>query len=137
MELLLRQGVLGDLEDRIRAVAAESFHDVVVGDAGGDDAERRILAVDQFIERRLFGEFREIGLLFAELLDVALRNGGQEDEAARIVRRMKIVHGGRRVRRFDVGAGVRKPRRQADEHGNFVLFGEFEGVFGQIVAFLL
>ena len=50
---------------------------------------------------------------------------------------MKIVHGGRRVRRFNVGAGVGKPRRQADEHGNFVLFGEFEGVFGQIVAFLL
>ena len=32
---------------------------------------------------------------------------------------------------------MRKTRRQTDQYGNFVFFGKFERVFGQIVAFLL
>ena len=47
--LFARQGVLADFDDRVGAFAAEDFHEVVVADAAGDDAEGFVGAVDVLV----------------------------------------------------------------------------------------
>ena len=126
-----------DLEDRRRGDdAVQPFPEIVVPDAGGDDAERPVLFVErERVEPGALGDPDHFGLLPEEQVEAAPGVHGKEDPVLPLAGPEAVLRP--RLARRDRGAAVGQPRDHPDHDGETQLLGEVEGLPGHVVGLLV
>ena len=110
--------------------------EIIVGDAGGDDAERAVALVEfQNVESGLVGETDHLGLAVEEQAEAAASVDGKEDPI--LGRPLLQLILGPGVPGLDGRTAVGEPRDQAHEDGQAETLRQIEGLPGHFVGFLL
>ena len=138
-QCLARGRILRDFEHRVRAgLAAVGLSQIIDGDAAGDDAERAVGAFLGRVVRRVLGGGLELGQLFEQLVVIAPRDRGQQDESPGIVvEPQRVLRAGLFDAAGDVRARVGQARGQTEHHRHAPALGKVEGLADLVVGFLL
>ena len=131
------QGVLGDLHHGIGATAAgEVLLQVVVGDAGGDDAAALVGAGDVLVEAAFLGGLGEAGLLVDEVAVEALGVDRQQHVALGVAGAAEgvLLADGLAL---DAGAAVGQAGGDAHQDGGAQLLAEVVAGEDHVVGLLL
>ena len=118
------------------ALAVECFEHVVASDSAGDDADGRVVGIDELAERTLLACAQELRLPRDEVVVASPCNCRKKDVSARIGRERGLVLLPS-FAYFDRRPGVGKTRDESDHHRNSQLLGEAEGEGRRPIGLLL
>ena len=131
---LLRRQRPGEAQLEIGSFVAEDFFRVVVRDAARDDADLAGAALNA-VERRRLAEFLHGGdALFHNVL--AFLGGGRGHHELGRILDVGLDRDFRALAGLDEPLAVADARRDPEEQRRVELFGNFEGLFDEIVALL-
>ena len=132
----LRQRILRNLQHGIGTSVGVVLHQVVVGDAAGDDAHPLARALRVAVEAARCGLLLQTFVVGDELLAAHARVAGHEHPLARLFGITQCIFG-LRLSHLDDGPRVGHAGGHAHQYWNLVLFREVEGRADHVVGLLL
>ena len=121
------EGILGNLEHRIRTAVREVFHEVVIGNAAGNDAKALVRTVCEPVERGGGGIFLKAGVVFDKL---PVADAGVHRQGNPLARILGVVEGvllPDGICAFYHGAGMGHAGGHPKEHRDAALFRVVKG----------
>ena len=121
------EGILGNLEHRIRAAVRKVLHEVVIGNAAGNDAKALVRAICEPVERGGSGIFLKAGVVFDKL---PVADAGVHRQGNPLARILGVVEGvllPDGICAFYHGAGMGHTGGHPKEHRDAALFRVVKG----------